>query len=107
MRDRVRIRIEGYNLERLLNRIAEERIAVFDVEKEKSAVEMNVYRADTSTLIDLCTGLCYNVINKGPVGQYKYRHIAFKNLFVIAGILLTFVLKQNLLRNYWEKDTCL
>jgi len=90
MRDRVRIRIEGYNLERLINRLVDEKITVSDVYRERAAVEMNVYRADMANVIDLCERLCYNIINKGPVGQYKYRQTAFKNIFVIAGIVLVF-----------------
>ena len=63
MRDRVRIRIEGYNLERLINRLVAEKITVSDVYRERAAVEMNVYRADMANVIDLCERLCYNIIN--------------------------------------------
>ena len=87
----VRIVINGYNHERLLNAFSRSGIEVFDVKKQKDRVWVTLSEKDLPALIDLCGKMCYTFGKAVPVGRKKLREALVRNLVLIFGMLFAVI----------------
>ena len=96
-----RYKIEGLNLDRLINRFNKNGIDVYNVKKKSRAVIFSINASESEKVFAICKELCYNIIKVNNHGKLYPVVNLFRSVGVLLG-LLAFIFLQ-----VFFSDVCL
>ena len=83
-----RLKATGLNLDRLIGRLHNSGITLFDIKKGKKHVLFSVKGDDYKKVFAISKELCYNVVNLGKYGKLYPVYKLFQSFGVIVGALI-------------------
>ena len=96
-----RYKIEGLNLDRLINRFNKNGIDVYNVKKKSRCVIFSINASESEKVFAICKELCYNIIKVNNHGKLYPVVNLFRSVGVLLG-LLAFIFLQ-----VFFSDVCL
>ena len=82
-----RYKIEGLNLDRLINRFNKNGIDVYNVKKKSRAVIFSINASESEKVFAICKELCYNIIKVNNHGKLYPVVNLFRSVGVLLGLL--------------------
>lgn len=82
-----RYKIEGLNLDRLINRLNKNGISVYNVKKKARSVIFSINARESEKVFAICKELCYNIIEVNNHGRLYPVVRLIRNVGVLAGVV--------------------